>query len=878
MIILQMNNVSNVDSIQNPTKLSSNPRGPSILPSVIPILGTVNPSINPSANSSNNTKRNGSVLETLPPLTNVRNSSLPKPVTLPKLPPINIIPTGPVPPDLPTVPSRRNGTAIATSIRSPRNLSPKNLSPRNMNPRSPVRNSGTDNITIPTVINHQTSVNSKPEPVTKDNLPTHKSPIKETQPIRETQNLPTQNLPTQKSPIRETQPIREKSPRDTTPIIIEGEIISRDDIPPILHREKLYTIPTIPPENSIIPQTTGKVVELPKRNQSKLRSETRKEESEPETRREESEVETRREESETHREESETRREESDDNSIETEDEKQESLLNREEVMSPLISAASPEIDVSEYPSDNVILYDKIFFVDSSPIKSLPIKNSPKNSPKDKKSENISKQSPTTKSSIIKLSPQRTFEDPIIETIEEIPFLPSDTTVSPNIPTPTVPTVSTINNPTVSSNSPVPTINNPTVNNPTKNEDPIPIPSNYVVRPIQNRVKIEIVESPRSVPINTDSISETQQANRETPGSNNQTNNQTNNRPIQRTPRSNNQQTQRTPRSNNQPTQRTPRSNNQQTPRSNNQTNRSNNRPNSRSANESSKRAEYRSENRSETRKPRSQTRPQNRPQNRTQIKPRPPPIFQTIPMPNYEAMKPSEQARWHTDYDIKFAKLRKLFPDYNIPYFDSSVNLEIKHRNYERYLQQVQIDRGTSRWKGYLLFFLGLIEIICVKGLGLDMSGFFFDQISTMISYESMLMELGEKSQTSFGASWPVEIRIVLLSLVNAIIFVGIRLFSSHFGAGLANIIKQMIKAVMNNKDPSEFVRQGQKIQSGDSESPAEEKPTNEPIHEVPDVPETGGWGDIGGLFNTFAGFMGGNNDNGQTRPRAPRRATYPE
>nr|QBK91593.1 MAG: uncharacterized protein LCPAC302_02130 [Pithovirus LCPAC302] len=233
--------------------------------------------------------------------------------------------------------------------------------------------------------------------------------------------------------------------------------------------------------------------------------------------------------------------------------------------------------------------------------------------------------------------------------------------------------------------------------------------------------------------------------------------------------------------------------------------------------------------------------------------------------IPDYESMSQAEQASRHADFNVKFGILRKAYPQFNIPYFDDSVSLEIKHRHYERYVRQIHIDNSVGNYKVYLIILFACIELFCVKILGLNLGGYTFNQMALLNKYERLLIELGEKSYGSIGSSWPVETRIVFMALFNAIIFLIIRLFSAYLGPGLGNIIHQIVNSFMNKEDPSDQIKKAQNMSLGE---PGESD-------SVPDIPPKNNGFDFGSLMNGLSGMFGGSNNS---RPRANRRPTYTE
>ena len=111
-------------------------------------------------------------------------------------------------------------------------------------------------------------------------------------------------------------------------------------------------------------------------------------------------------------------------------------------------------------------------------------------------------------------------------------------------------------------------------------------------------------------------------------------------------------------------------------------------------------------------------------------------------------------------------------------------------------------------------------------------------------------------------------------MTLINAVIFLVIRLVASYLGAGLGDIMQQVVNSYLNQQDPSDQIKRGQRM-SLRSDGTVEDAET------VPEVPERRGGGgggfDLGSLIGGLGGLFGGGNNRKQ-RGRASRRATYTE
>jgi hypothetical protein len=185
----------------------------------------------------------------------------------------------------------------------------------------------------------------------------------------------------------------------------------------------------------------------------------------------------------------------------------------------------------------------------------------------------------------------------------------------------------------------------------------------------------------------------------------------------------------------------------------------------------------------------------------RTKQKPRPQ-VMEPPPRPNYSVMTAEQQAGYWADFRMNFGKIKEAYPTYGIPEVDSFSNLDIAHAHYERYVKQMHIDNTANGYKVYLIILYGCIELFCRKILHLDLEGYTFEQLQMTKKYETLLLELGEKSFSSLGSNWPVEARIVMLAVFNAAIFLIIKLFSAYLGEGLGTVIRSMVTQLMSGNN----------------------------------------------------------------------------
>ena len=247
--------------------------------------------------------------------------------------------------------------------------------------------------------------------------------------------------------------------------------------------------------------------------------------------------------------------------------------------------------------------------------------------------------------------------------------------------------------------------------------------------------------------------------------------------------------------------------------------------------------------------------------------------------IPDYKSMSYEDQEMYRTEFRIKFGHLRTRLHEYMIPDFPDTMPLEVIHRNYDKYYQDVvkqqRITEELEQHKVYLVVLWLFIELVCNK-LGLNISGYTEMQMKSMNRYDPLLRELGEnnyKNSTAGAATvsspWPVEIRLVFVALLNAVALVIIKMLSlGEFGS---NIVDRLINGYL-----------------GSSNETATQATTARAIPGGAPLPQSNSTGlDIAGLLGQFGPMLlGGRGGNAQPtqqpqpqNPATPRyRSAYEE
>jgi hypothetical protein len=153
-------------------------------------------------------------------------------------------------------------------------------------------------------------------------------------------------------------------------------------------------------------------------------------------------------------------------------------------------------------------------------------------------------------------------------------------------------------------------------------------------------------------------------------------------------------------------------------------------------------------------------------------------------------------------------------------------------------------------------------IEVIGVKLLKLNMSGYTMSQLRIMNRYDTLLAELGEKWLVSSGSDWPVEARLLMMATFNAVIFIAVRYLCSWMGVdGLAETIQNFVDSMLNGpgQNNNNLTYGGYPGQNPMSNTGAPPRPPTPVIGKT----ESGAGNPLDGIASAFSGLFGGNNSN---------------
>nr|QBK85442.1 MAG: uncharacterized protein LCMAC101_00290 [Marseillevirus LCMAC101] len=177
-----------------------------------------------------------------------------------------------------------------------------------------------------------------------------------------------------------------------------------------------------------------------------------------------------------------------------------------------------------------------------------------------------------------------------------------------------------------------------------------------------------------------------------------------------------------------------------------------------------------------------------------------------------YAGMTPEErEAMEKEEFIWRFRILKKKYknPSVEIPDYNEHSDLPTMKRNYDRTIKELYLDESVETYRSYLLGSWIVMEFVSTQWLAIDLSGFTVQQTKMMHKYDSLLIELGEKSRERWGLNLPVEVRLLGFILIQAGIFYLGKIIATKFG----NNVSEIFKGVTGQPStPKETPKQSQK------------------------------------------------------------------
>lgn len=156
-------------------------------------------------------------------------------------------------------------------------------------------------------------------------------------------------------------------------------------------------------------------------------------------------------------------------------------------------------------------------------------------------------------------------------------------------------------------------------------------------------------------------------------------------------------------------------------------------------------------------------------------------------------------EAKLLANYRVKFSILRDNYPNMKIPDIEEGTSIPIVEEMYSEYVKKIHIDSSVEQNKVYLLILWLILEIGCSKFFNLPMSGYTQNQMDYINKYQMLLIELGETSyQGQSQSSTPIEIRLLIMAIFNAVIFIGVKILSDKVSPEFAESLRESISRIL--------------------------------------------------------------------------------
>lgn len=157
-----------------------------------------------------------------------------------------------------------------------------------------------------------------------------------------------------------------------------------------------------------------------------------------------------------------------------------------------------------------------------------------------------------------------------------------------------------------------------------------------------------------------------------------------------------------------------------------------------------------------------------------------------------YAGLTPEEkEAKQKEEYMWRFRILKKKYKTAKIPEFNEHSDLQTMKTTYERTVKELYLDESVDSYRNYLIGGFVFTEFICTQWIGIDMKGFTKQQAMVMHKYESLLVELGERSYNRWNMNLPVEVRLIGFILLQAAIFYVGKKIAEKAGNSIGELFK---------------------------------------------------------------------------------------
>lgn len=159
-----------------------------------------------------------------------------------------------------------------------------------------------------------------------------------------------------------------------------------------------------------------------------------------------------------------------------------------------------------------------------------------------------------------------------------------------------------------------------------------------------------------------------------------------------------------------------------------------------------------------------------------------------------------------------KFDMLKLKYKKATIPEYTIHTELSVLQKEYDHQLYRLNIETSVESYRTYLMVGCFIIETLAGK-INIDLSGYTQQQLLASEQYDRLLIELGEKSYVPTGSRYPVELRLLLLMLTNALLFGIQKVAMNKFGFDINGLMAGANNATNPNNNSSNIPKPVKKM-----------------------------------------------------------------
>lgn len=235
--------------------------------------------------------------------------------------------------------------------------------------------------------------------------------------------------------------------------------------------------------------------------------------------------------------------------------------------------------------------------------------------------------------------------------------------------------------------------------------------------------------------------------------------------------------------------------------------------------------------------------------------------------------MMPQTDTEKHVFWKTKLQTLRMRFKDVTIPENIRSLDWREVRKIYYMQLDRLSIGKNVDSYMVVMIVLFFIVEYVVANIFKVkSITGFAVHSIRSIHRYHRLLIELGERDYSSIGENWPVEFRIGIMILVNAVIFVIAKKIYQVQGVDHSEEFFRLYSNLGNASVLESGPPEGEGMEATDDDAGGGIMGMLGNITKIFGGAGGGGGDAMGGLGNLFSMFGGAAAGGGAKKPAKPK------